>query len=146
MENKFMKQIRLLAFLATCLFALAALAQQNPPAQGSGEHKHGQMGHGMGNVDEHVKELSTKLDLTADQQAKVKAILQENHQQMQAMMKDQSMSKEDKHAKMQSMHDSVHAKVREVLNDDQKKKFDAMVHDMNEHMHGQHGQDKDHHQ
>jgi len=143
MENKFMKQIRLLAFLATCLFALAALAQQNPPAQGSGEHKHGQMGHEMGNVDEHVKELSTKLDLTADQQAKVKAILQENHEQMQAMMKDQSMSKEDKHAKMQSMHDSVHAKVREVLNDDQKKKFDAMVHDMESQMHSQHGKDKD---
>lgn len=144
-----MKQIRFLAFLATCLFALATLAQQNPPAQGPGEHKHGQMGHEMGNVDEHVKELSTKLDLTADQQAKVKAILQENHQQMQTMMKDQSMSKEDKHAKMQSMHDSVHAKVRELLNDDQKKKFDVMVHDMNEHMHGQHDKDhdkdKDHH-
>jgi glutamine synthetase adenylyltransferase len=146
MENNPMKQIRLLAFLATCLFALAGLAQQNPPAQGTGEHKHGQMGHEMGNVDEHVKELSTKLDLTADQQAKVKAILQENHQQMQAMMKDQSMSMEDKHAKMQSMHDSVHAKVREVLNEDQKKKFDAMVQDMNEHMHGQHGKDHDHHQ
>jgi periplasmic protein CpxP/Spy len=143
MENKLMKQIRLLAFLATCLFALAALAQQNPPAQGSGEHKHGQMGQQMGNVDEHVKELSTKLDLTADQQTKVKAILQENHEQMQAMMKDQSMSKEDKHAKMQSMHDSVHAKVREVLNDDQKKKFDAMVHDMESEMHSQHGKDKD---
>ena len=141
-----MKKIRLLAFLATCLFALAAFAQQNPPAQASGEHKHGQMGHDMGNVDEHVKELSTKLDLTADQQAKVKAILQEHHQQMQAMMKDESMSKADKHAKMESMHDSVHAKVRELLNDDQKKKFDAMVHDMQGQMH-QHGKDKDgHHQ
>jgi periplasmic protein CpxP/Spy len=138
-----MKQIRLLSFLATFLFAVTALAQQTPPAQGSGEHKHGQMGNGMGNVDEHVKELSTKLDLTADQQAKVKAILQENHQQMQAMMKDQSLSKEDKHAKMQSMHDSVHAKVREVLNEDQKKKFDAMVHDMEGQMHSEHGKDKD---
>ena len=141
-----MKQIRLLAFLATFLFTLAAVTQQNPPAQGSGQHKHGQMGHGMGDVDEHVKELSTKLNLTADQQAKVKAILQENQQQMQAMMKDQSMSMEDKHTKMQSMHDSVHAKVREVLNDDQKKKFDAMVQDMNDHMHGQHDKDHDHHQ
>jgi Spy/CpxP family protein refolding chaperone len=143
MEGDPMKQIRLLTFLATFLFALAAVAQQNPPAQGSGQHKHGQMGHGMGDVDEHVKELSTKLDLTADQQSKVKAILQENQQQMQAMMKDQSMSKDDMHAKMQSMHDSVHTKIREVLNADQKKKFDALV---DEHMHGQHGKDHDHHQ
>lgn len=133
-----MKQTRLLALFAASLFALAAFAQQNPPAPEAGEHKHGQMGHQMGNVDEHVKELATKLDLTADQQAKVKAILEENHQQMQSMMKDESMSKEDKHAKMQSMHDSVHAKVRAVLTDAQKTKFDAMVKDMEDHMHGQH--------
>jgi len=138
-----MKQIRFLAFFAAFLFALAAYAQQNPPAPDAGEHKHGgHMGHDMGSVDDHVKELSTKLDLTADQQAKVKAILEENHQQMQAMMKDESMSKEDKHAKMESMHNSVHTKVRALLTDAQKTKFDAMVKDMEDHMHSQH--DKDH--
>lgn len=140
-----MKQIRFLAFFAACLFALAAFAQQNSPAPDAGQHKHGgHMGQGMGNVDEHVKELSAKLDLTADQQTKVKAILEENHQKMQAMMKDESMSKEDKHAKMESMHNSVHAKVREVLNADQKTKFDAMVKDMEEqHMHSHGDKDKD---
>jgi hypothetical protein len=45
---------------------------------------------------------------------------------------------------MRSMHDSVHAKVREVLTDDQKPKFDAMVKDMEDHMHSHHGSDKDH--
>ena len=143
-----MKSIRLLTLLAACLFAMAALAQQNPPAQGSGDQKQGGHGHmgmgpGMGNVDDHVKELTTKLNLTADQQTKVKAILEEHHQQMQAMMKDDSMSKEDKHAKMMSMHDSVHAKVRELLTDEQKTKFDAMVKDMDGRMHG-HEHDKDH--
>jgi hypothetical protein len=42
------------------------------------------------------------------------------------------------------MHDSVHAKVRDVLNDDQKPKFDAMVKDMEDHMHSHHDKDKDH--
>jgi Spy/CpxP family protein refolding chaperone len=109
------------------------------------------MGPGMGNVDDHVKELTTKLNLTADQQAKVKAILEEHNQKMQAMMKDDSVSKEDRHAKMKSMHDSVHAKVREVLTDEQKPKFDAMVKDMENNMHGHdkgadhdHDHDKDH--
>jgi len=141
-----MKAIRLFTLLAACLFAMAALAQQNPPAQEGGDHKHGgHTGPGMmGNVDDHVKELSTKLNLTADQQTKVKAILEEHHQQMQAMMKDDSMSKEDKHAKMQSMHDSVHTKVREILTDDQKTKFDAMVKDMESHMNGMHGKGSDH--
>ncbi len=145
-----MKLMRLITLLAACLFAVAALAQQNPPAQESGEHKHSQhmdqhMSHNMGNVDDHVKELTTKLNLTADQQAKVKAILQENHQKMETTMKDESLSKEDRHAKMMSMHESVHAKVREVLTDEQKPKFDAMVKEMEEH-HGQgdHDHDKDH--
>jgi Spy/CpxP family protein refolding chaperone len=136
-----MKQIRFLTILAACLFAMAALAQQNPPAKGE-DHKH--MGHDMGSVDDHVKELSTKLNLTADQQARVKTIMEEHHQQMEAMMKDGALSQEDKDAKMRSMHDSVHAKVREVLTDDQKPKFDAMVKDMEDHMHSHHGSDKDH--
>jgi len=59
-------------------------------------------------------------------------------------MNDQSLSKEDKHAKMKGMHDSVHAKVREVLTDDQKPKFDAMVKDMESNMHGMHDKDHDH--
>jgi periplasmic protein CpxP/Spy len=144
-----MKLMRLISLLAACLFAMAALAQQTPPAQQSGDQKQGGHGHmgmgpGMGNVDDHVKELTTKLNLTADQQTKVKAILEENHQQMQAMMKDDSMSKEDKHAKMMSMHNSVHAKVREVLTDEQKPKFDAMVKDMESNMNGMHGKGPDH--
>ena len=102
------------------------------------------MGPGMGNVDDHVKELTTKLNLTADQQTKVKAILEENHQQMQATMKDESLSKEDKHARMKSMHDSIHSKVRDILTDEQKPKFDAMVKDMENNMNGMHGKDSDH--
>jgi periplasmic protein CpxP/Spy len=144
-----MKLMRLVTLLAACLFAMAAGAQQNPPAQGGGDQKQGGHGHmgmgpGMGNVDDHVKELSTKLNLTADQQTKVKTILEENHQQMQAIMNDKSLSMDDKHAKMKSMHDSVHAKVRDILTDQQKPKFDAMVKDMENQMNGMHGKGPDH--
>jgi periplasmic protein CpxP/Spy len=140
-----MKLMRLTTLLAACLFTMAALAQQNPPAQESGDHKHSaHMGAGMGNVDDHVKELTTKLNLTADQQTKVKAILEENHQKMETTMKNESLSKEDKHARMKGMHDSVHAKVREVLTDDQKPKFDDMVKEMESNMHGMHDKDHDH--
>ena len=136
-----MKLMRILTLLAACLFAIAAGAQQNPPAQESGEHKHdGQ----TGTTDDLMKELTTKLDLTTDQQSRVRAILDEHHQQAKATMNDQSLSKEDKHAKMKSMHDSVHSKVREVLTDEQKPKFDAMVKDMENNMHSQHSGDKEH--
>jgi periplasmic protein CpxP/Spy len=127
-----MKLMRFLTLLAACLFAMAAGAQQNPPAQESGDHKHGGQ---MRSSDDMVQELTTKLNLTADQQTKVKTILEENHQKMQATMKDESLSKEDKHAKMKEMHNAVHAQVRDVLTDEQKPKFDAMVKDMENNMH-----------
>jgi periplasmic protein CpxP/Spy len=139
-----MKLMRLLALLAACLFAMAAGAQQNPPAQESGEHKHGGQSGRMGNMDDMMQELTTKLNLTADQQTKIKSIMEEQHEQMRATMNDQSMSKEEKHAKMKSMHDSIHAKVREVLTDEQKPKFDTMVKDMENNMHGKNSQDSDH--
>ncbi|MGC2695698.1 MAG: hypothetical protein WA738_07900 [Candidatus Angelobacter sp.] len=130
-----MKLIRSMILVGACLFALAAFAQQNPP---SNENEHGQksgqhMGaHQMPSVDDHLKDLSAKLNLTADQQAKIRPILEDTHQQMQSLMSDQSMSKEDKHAKMQSLHESVKAKVSDILNADQKKQFAAM---MQEHEH-----------
>ena len=44
-----MKLIRLTMLFAACLFAMAALAQQNPPSQPSGDQKQGGHGHmGMG--------------------------------------------------------------------------------------------------
>ena len=138
-----MKLMRIVTLFAACLFAMAASAQQNPPAQESGEHKHGGQSGRMGNMDDMMQELTTKLNLTADQQTKIKSIMEEQHQQMRATMNDQSLSKEDKHAKMKIMHDSIHAKVREALTDEQKPKFDAMVKDMESNMHG-HEHDKDH--
>lgn len=136
-----MKLIRLATLLAACLFALAAGAQQNTPAQENAEHKHNGQMHSS---DDMVKELTTKLNLTADQQTKIKSILDEQHQQMRATMNDQSLSKEDRQAKMKTMHDSIHAKVREVLTDEQKPKFDAMVKDMENNMNGMHGKGPDH--
>ena len=136
-----MKLMRFLTLLAGCLFAMAAGAQQNTPAQENGEHKHGGQ---MRSSEDMMQELTTKLNLTADQQTKIKSIMDESHEKMRATMSDQSLSKEDKHAKMKSMHDSIHAKVREVLTDEQKPKFDAMVKDMENNMHGKNGQGADH--
>ena len=97
----------------------------------------------MSSSDDMMKDLTAKLNLTADQQTKIKAIMEEQHAQMRATMNDQSLSKEDKHAKMKSMHDSVHAKVRDILTDEQKPKFDAMVKDMENNMH-EHDKGADH--
>src|SRR5215467_15401563 len=113
-----------MTLLIACLFALAAFAQQNPPANEGGEHHQGQKAHNMPTADDLMKEFTAKLNLTADQQAKLKPILDEHLQQAQDLRKDTSLSKEDSRAKMAAIHNDLHAKVREVLTDEQKTKFD----------------------
>jgi periplasmic protein CpxP/Spy len=137
-----MKQLRTLALLAICAFALSALAQQTPPADTHEGHEHGQgegQGHGMGmghkmpTVDEQVQMLSEKLSLTDEQKPKVRKIAEDMHQKMDAMQADQSMSREDRMAKMRSMHEHAMSQVKAILNDDQKQKFDEMQKDMRDH-------------
>jgi periplasmic protein CpxP/Spy len=145
MGESHMKPMRLLTLLAACLLSMAALAQQTSPAQESGEHEHGgRLELRMRSTDGLVKELTAKLNLTVNQQAKVKSIMKKNLQKMQTIKKDESLSKEDRYSKMKEMHEAVHAQVRDVLTDEQKPKFDAMVKDMENNMHGKNGQDSDH--
>ncbi len=128
-----MKTIRQITLFAVCALAAVAFAQQNPPPQGGGNNP-GQR-RGMPSVDDQLKNLTDKLSLTSDQQAKIKPILEDTHSQMATLMQDQSMSREDKMAKVRSLHETASSKVRDILTDDQKKKFDDMQKEMQEHMH-----------
>jgi hypothetical protein len=56
---------------------------------------------------------------------------------MQALMKDDSVSQDDRRAKMRSVRDSTNSKIRDVLTDDQKKQFDEMQQQMRDRMRGQ---------
>ena len=128
-----MKIFRKLALLAVCALATVAFAQQDtPPPQGGAEGQ----GHrrGMMSTDDQLKSLTEKLNLTSDQQAKVKPILEDTHSQMQKIMQDESSSREDKMTKMRSLHESASSKIRDILTDDQKKKFDDMQTEMQNHM------------
>lgn len=121
-----MRTLKTTILFCAMLLALGALALQSPTSQDNKEH------HGMGkqSVDDTLKMLSEKLNLTEDQQAKVKSILVEDHQQMHAIMDDSSLSQEDKKSKAHSLRDVTHAKIREILNDDQKQKFNQLIQDM----------------
>lgn len=128
-----MKKIQKLILLFVCMLAVGAFAQQNPPPQGGGDDQ-GRPRRGMPSVDDQVKNLTDKLSLTDDQQAKVKAILEDSHSQMQKLMQDDSMSREDKMAKGRSLREASNGKIRELLTDDQKKKFDDMQKEMQDRM------------
>ena len=135
-----MKSIKNLMLLMVCMFALGAWAQQTPPAQGGGD----QQGRRRGgqSVEEQLKNLTERLSLTDDQQAKIKPILEDTRTQMQKLMQDESMSRDDKMAKGRSLREAANSKIRDLLTDDQKKKFDDLQKEMQERRQRQQGGDK----
>jgi Spy/CpxP family protein refolding chaperone len=97
----------------------------------------------MMDPDQRLAHMTKRYNLTADQQSQIKPILQDEQQQMQAMHSDTSTSRDDKRAKMMSMHQESAQKIEAVLTDQQKQKFEAdqqkMKEHMAEHMHGGQG-------
>jgi Spy/CpxP family protein refolding chaperone len=113
----------LIVAFAFAALTLPALAQGGPAgATGEGQGKP----HGMPSVDEHLQHLTKALNLSDDQQTKVKSILQDEHKQMASLKQDTSLPQEDRHARFQQIHGATAQKIREVLNDEQKAKFDQM--------------------
>lgn len=123
-----MKLERMFVLFATSLLGAAAFAQQKPPPSpppGGGHQPQGQR-RGMPSVDDQVKMLSDRLNLTADQQTKIKPILEDQRTQAQELRKDDSLSDDDRRNKMRTLRESTNSKIRDVLTDDQKKQFDEM--------------------
>ena len=105
--------------------------QQQPtastqPAQPGGEARHAM------DPEKQLKHMSHRLKLSADQQNQLRPILTERQQQMQAIWQDQSLSKQDRHAKVKSVRDDSNAKIEAVLNDTQKQQFEQMQQHMRE--------------
>lgn len=88
--------------------------ESNPPVQ-SATHsdRHGNR----------LEWLSKELNLTDDQKAKVKPILEDQEKQMQALRADTSLSQEQKHEKMMQLHETSHSQINGILTPDQQKKF-----------------------
>ncbi len=92
-------------------------AQQPAPMAG--------MHHGM-SADDQLARMTRDLNLTSDQATQIKPILVNRQQQMMTLRQDQSMSQEDKMAKMKSLREDSNTKIEAVLNDTQKQQFAEM--------------------
>jgi Spy/CpxP family protein refolding chaperone len=136
----------LLGFVLVCCLSLLGFAQsdQQQPEQQQGQQQGMGQGHhhGMPNPDQELAHLTQSLNLTSDQQAKIKPILEDSSKQMQALQQDTSMSQQDRHAKMQDIHKNSMSQIRGTLTPDQQQKFDTMMksHQGGGHHEGGHGQ------
>jgi hypothetical protein len=86
--------------------------------------------------DEELQRLDKALKLTDDQKKQIKAILEDREQKMQSLRSDTSLSQEERWSKMRSAREDSNGKIRDLLNDDQKKKFDEMQQHGRGHMQG----------
>lgn len=114
-KKKTMKS-RLITLSAACvaLFATVSIGLAQDPAAKNNDRPH--RWHKRGNRLEH---LTKALDLTPDQQAKVKAIFEQAKPQLQA-------ARQDAKQKVQAIRENVQSQIRPILTPEQQQKFDAI--------------------
>jgi protein CpxP len=74
----------------------------------------------------HLEWLSKELNLTDEQKAQVKPILDEQSKQMRATQEDTSLTQDQKREKMKQIHQTTHSQINGVLTPEQQKKFAEM--------------------
>jgi len=119
-----MNRFRLLAIGTMMMLSLTVVAQQTTRPGG------------VPTVQGHLKVLTEKLALTSDQQTKIKPVLQELHDATLKVVQDESMSQEERMGKVRASREKADKKIREILNDDQKKKLDQLEHEPHPELHG----------
>jgi hypothetical protein len=107
---------------------------QTQPSQNQGATQPGAQPQGPGqpgqahSIDDQVQSLTAQLNLSPEQQAKVKTALEQQHSQAMEVIQDNSLAREDKIQKIHVIRENTIAKVRATLtSDDQKQKFDQML-------------------
>lgn len=123
-----MKKIQWMFTAIVLSLSLAAFGQGTGDTQsGQGEHHGRGQGRGQGmSADQQLDHMSQALNLTDDQKAKIKPILEDQDKQMHQLMQDTSVSQQDKRSKMREIHENTMSQIKPILNSDQQKKLESM--------------------
>jgi Spy/CpxP family protein refolding chaperone len=92
-------------------------ANNTPPA--GGPPPGGPSAPGMRGRGPNLDLIAQRLNLTDDQKPKVKAILDDQRQQMRDLWQNQNLSREDRMSQMKSISEATDAKLKAVLTADQ---------------------------
>ena len=112
------------AVMAGLLLGAMAVFAQEPaaPPQGGGWQR-GQ----MPTADQRLQRMTQALNLTEDQQAKIKPILENETTQMQSLRSDTALSQEDRLAKMKQIRENTSSQINPILTPDQQKQYAEMM-------------------
>ncbi|HZZ19563.1 MAG TPA: hypothetical protein VFE25_09345 [Opitutaceae bacterium] len=83
-------------------------------------------GHGRGREGFKLAELTAKLGLTTDQVKAIEPIIESSKSQGKAIHEDESLSPQERRAKMKGVMDSTRSQIRATLTADQQKIFDTL--------------------
>ena len=115
--------LRAAAMVCLLLGAMAVFAQdQAAPPQGGGGRR-GQ----MPTPEQRLQRMTQSLNLTEDQQAKIKPILENESTQMQSLRSDTSLSQDDRMAKMRQIRENTNSQINPILTPDQQKQYTEMM-------------------
>ena len=99
----------------------ALRAQDTPATSGTNA-----LGKGHWDAAGRLDRLTQALGLTPDQQAKIKPILNDETQKIQALRNDTSVPKDQVRTKMKDIRDATNTAIKALLTPDQVTKFDAL--------------------
>jgi Spy/CpxP family protein refolding chaperone len=130
-------------WILTLLLALPIMAAGVPAAQYQGGGYGGGQGgggrRGMMSPDDQLKRMTKDLNLTADQQTKVKPILVEEQKKMEDLRSDSSGDRQTMRGKMMQIRQDTNQQVRALLDDKQKEKFDKQEQERTDRMQNRRG-------
>jgi Spy/CpxP family protein refolding chaperone len=110
--------------LFTSLYTAGFAQQQAPPGRpGMGGMDPARM------IDRRISNLTRELNLTTDQQTKIRAILEESVKSIRTARVDTTLSRRDRlvaSRDMQKRQDEIDAKIKKVLTAEQVKKYEAL--------------------
>jgi Spy/CpxP family protein refolding chaperone len=134
-----MNRFYALAIGTILIFALNARAQQPasaPGSSGKSEQAQPSTQDDVPTAGDQLKVLTSKLDLTDDQQATIKPILEGLHDATVKISEDHNLSREERLAKVRALRYKAHDQILAILNDEQKKKFEQYMQGPHAEVHG----------
>jgi periplasmic protein CpxP/Spy len=128
--NTFASRFALLALAVSAVtLAPAVLAQSNTPANASSSQSSGPQ-HAAPDPQKQAARLTKRLALSNDQSTKITAILQNQQQQLATVRGDNSLSQQDRRAKMRSIHQDADTQINAVLTPAQQTQYASMKQQM----------------
>jgi hypothetical protein len=125
-----MKRIILSTALTLALTGAAAFAQQTQTLPDSSQNTPAghHVRHHAPNPQHQAEFISKKLNLSADQTAKLTPIFADRDQKFQALMQDQSLTPQQRHEQMKAIHQNSEQQLATVLSPEQLQQLKSMHH------------------